>query len=933
MYRIVLLLTAIGMIADLAVAQRCYTDVVVYKKRQDNPSYAAELDARLQAMQQWAQPPDQSGNRRQVYTIPIVFHVVLNSQSLLNSVTDAEIIAQLETLNKDFRKLNADTTSIRSIFKPLAADIEIQFCLATRDPNGNGTTGITRTLTTHGPWDPDTETDDMKFTSSGGINAWNPSKYVNVWIVDIVGSQFGGTAGYAYIGSSFIHGDPEDGIVLDFQLGFGPSDRSLTHEMGHYLGLYHIWGTSGGCSNDDGISDTPVSASANYGCNYSTNSCNTGAGDLPDMIENYMDYSYCPAMFTLGQKTVMLNVLTGARASLINSNNGCQAINAAPATDFYASFLNVCPGTQVSFRDNSANNPTSWQWSFPGAIPSSSTQQNPTVTYNTPGSYSVTLTTTNAFGSDTETKTNYITVGTGATEIILSENFESSLTGWSVLNPDNSITWEVVTVSGNYPGNKAARVNIYNYNSVGQRDGLISPVFSLAGKSSARLELQHAHRRYSSNEHDSLIIYVSTNGGTTFPYRVYANAENGTGSFATGYIIGNVDFVPTVAEDWCFATTIGASCPSIDLSAFDGMPNLRLKFETYNDYGNNIYIDNIQVTAICTAPGGQAPVSAFTANTTGGCGSLTVQFTDQSTGNPSSWNWQFPGGNPSSSSQQNPVVTYSAPGQYDVQLTVSNTYGSNATSQNDYIIVHPLPSVSLSKTDASCPGVNDGSASASVSGGTPPYSFLWSNNSTSSTVTNLNKGSHAVTVTDANGCSVSQSIIVDAGPGVSISSFSVTPDSAGLATGSISVTVTGGSPPYAFLWSNGATTPALHNLFAGDYLLTVTDVNGCSATASFSVSYVPDNTVGISHLFSDNLVFSVFPNPSSGKVYISLHIPQQNQLLITFYEQTGRQLSSETIHLPAGQHTLPLPDVPTGLYLLKIKTQAFTAVTRIVVIR
>ncbi|GIV35170.1 MAG: hypothetical protein KatS3mg031_2705 [Chitinophagales bacterium] len=858
-----------------------------------------------------------------------------------------------------------------------------------------------------------------------------------------------------------------------------------------------------------------------------------------------------------GSYSVTLIVQDNTRADTLTRINFISIQNYIP--NFSADIRQGCPGLIIRFADQTTCTPTSYAWSFPGGNPATASTPNPVVEYPFEGTFDVTLSITTPNGLQSITKPGFVTITSGLPVTVFSEDFESgslNTQGWTLTNPDSGITWSLTTVGGSTSGNTAAGIQLFSYSAIGQRDGLISPPLNLSRIANTTLTFDHAYRRSSTAIRDSLIIYVSTDDGLTFPFKVFAAAETGAGTFATNTTT-TTSFIPATADDWCFSGGIGAPCFTVDLSAFDGYADVKLKFESYNNQCNNLYLDNILVSGICTSPLPK-PIAAFTQNISAGCAPLSVTFTDSSENNPVQWQWSFPGGTPSFSSVPAPQVVYPAPGVYPVTLIVSNASGSDTLIRNAWITVFAKPSIdSIQTTDPSCFGASDGEAQAwisggtppysyywsngqgsptavtlsagnygvtvqdsnqcsatalfslqtpadlslsfttfpaycgnasgsvitsvsggtppytyvwsngadssvlshlaagsytltvtdkkgcakvatatiahinsslqigftilpvscfgshngaidvevaggfppydyfwsdgslsqdvsgvaagiytlevtdsagcqftdtftipeppplglhiiteedscgtilveaiaVVSGGTPPYSFLWSNNSTSSTVTNLNKGSHAVTVTDANGCSVSQSIIVDAGPGVSISSFSVTPDSAGLATGSISVTVTGGSPPYAFLWSNGATTPALHNLFAGDYLLTVTDVNGCSATASFSVSYVPDNTVGISHLFSDNLVFSVFPNPSSGKVYISLHIPQQNQLLITFYEQTGRQLSSETIHLPAGQHTLPLPDVPTGLYLLKIKTQAFTAVTRIVVIR
>jgi len=879
--------------ALLAQTNWCHTDNAVSRLRAENPAYDAGMAAWKNAISQAAQQAlPASGSRGTLYTVPIVFHVILQSQSQINAVI-AQIPQQVATLNRDFRKQNSDTSVIRSIFKPLASDIEIEFCLAVRDPNGNAANGYTTTVTTHAPWDPDTEGDDMKSAANGGHNAWNTTKYVNVWVVDIAGSQFGGTAGYAYIGSAGVHGSSVDGIVLDYSLGFGSNNRSLSHEMGHYFGLYHTWGNVGGCSDDDGISDTPESSTANYDCNFGVNSCNTGAGDLPDQVENHMDYSTCPVMFTTQQKAVMRNILTGVRASLITNNLGCQGVNVPPVANFSAAETTVCPGSSVAFTDNSTNLPTSWSWTFPGGTPSASSQQNPTVTYSTPGVYNVSLTVSNAFGSDSETKTGYITVGSGGTATLFSEDFEGSFPGlWTISNPDNGLTWESATVSGSTSGTKAARVNCYNYPTIGARDGLISPVISLAGHTQISLTFNYAHRRYSTNETDSLIVYASINGGTSYPYKVYANA--GGAGFATGYLYqGN--FVPSAAEDWCFSSATGVTCPVIDLAAFSGQASFRLKIEIVNDYGNNIYVDNVTLTGICSGNAG-APVASFTASQTSGCNSLTVNFTDQSTNSPTSWSWQFTGGTPASSTQQNPTVTYSTPGAYTVTLTATNANGSNSKTSANYINVYTSPSTAASSVDASCPGVNNGSIDLTVIGGTSPFTYQWSNTAaTTQDISGLSPGTYTVTVTDAHSCTATRSVTISAGAAITLSA-NVQDDTSGAGTGGITLSVSNGTSPFTYQWSNGRTTSSINNLTAGTYNVTVTDVNGCSATGSYTV-----NNIGVSPVAN----FSGSPASGCGSITVNFTDQSANSPTSWVWLFPGGTPSSSTQKNPTITYSTP----------------------------
>ena len=245
---------------------------------------------------------------RAVITIPVVFHVVYNTSA--ENLSDAELQSQLQVLNEDFRRLNADADNTW----PQAADTQIEFCLANVDPNGATTNGITRTHTNRTSFG---SNDDVKFNSSGGHDAWPADKYLNFWVCDLSG----GLLGYAQF-----PGGPAntDGVVCDYKytgrIAATPPfhlGRTATHEVGHYLNLRHIWG-DGGCGVDDFVADTPNAGGSNVGCATGHVSCGS-----VDMVENYMDYSddACMNLFTAGQSTRMNAIFSpgGARYSLLSS--------------------------------------------------------------------------------------------------------------------------------------------------------------------------------------------------------------------------------------------------------------------------------------------------------------------------------------------------------------------------------------------------------------------------------------------------------------------------------------------------------------------------------------------------------------------------------------------------------------------------------------
>lgn len=229
-----------------------------------------------------------------IITIPVVVHVLYKTSQ--ENISVAQIQSQIDVLNEDFRRTNSDKTNKW----PQAADSQIEFKLATIDPNGNPTTGITRKSTNKTQWGTN---DAMKKASQGGVNPWNTAEYLNMWVCNIGG----GILGYAQFPGGSV---ATDGVVMGFQY-FGSKDkgsgfylanqfdkgRTTTHEVGHFLNLRHIWG-DGDCSADDFVTDTPNASGSNSGCNTKT------ICESEDMIQNYMDYTddACMNLFTVGQK-------------------------------------------------------------------------------------------------------------------------------------------------------------------------------------------------------------------------------------------------------------------------------------------------------------------------------------------------------------------------------------------------------------------------------------------------------------------------------------------------------------------------------------------------------------------------------------------------------------------------------------------------------
>lgn len=323
MVRNLLLLPFLGLLlaASLHAQQRtCAAHDILLQQLKDNPEMQQIRDAIEQQTTQFVQSG--GAKDRVVVTIPVVVHVVWNTSA--ENISDARIQSQIDVLNADFRRLNADAGNTPSYFQGVAADCEINFCMAQRDPNGNATNGIVRRQTTVTSFGTN---DYVKYYNNGGSNAWPRDQYLNLWVCDLSG----GLLGYAQF-----PGGPAatDGVVCDYAY-FGTIGsqqpfhlgRTATHEVGHWLNCYHIWGDDGtSCNGTDQVSDTPNQADENYGCpSGSVVSCSNGPNG--DMYMNYMDYTddACMNVFTTGQKNRMQALFNsgGFRAPLLNSL-GCE---------------------------------------------------------------------------------------------------------------------------------------------------------------------------------------------------------------------------------------------------------------------------------------------------------------------------------------------------------------------------------------------------------------------------------------------------------------------------------------------------------------------------------------------------------------------------------------------------------------------------------
>ncbi|HRD54068.1 MAG TPA: M43 family zinc metalloprotease, partial [Flavobacteriales bacterium] len=441
---------------------------------------------------------------------------------------------------------------------------------------------------------------------------WPRNKYLNVWVA----ASADGAAGYTLTPGGAALFAAADGIVMQHSyvgsIGTGSVSRSraLTHEVGHWINLEHTWGGSNtpgvasNCNTDDGVSDTPNTIGWTS-CNLNGTTCSS-----LDNVENFMEYSYCSKMFTNGQKTRMiaaLNSSTAQRNQLTTASNltatGVNLPEVLCAASFSSNTRVVCPGGSVTFTDESFNAVASRNWSFVGGTPSTSTEASPSVTYNAPGTYTVTLVASDGSNSMTSTQTEYITVlASPGAQPPVQEGFESisafNAPDWFVSNVHGDNTWTVTNAAA-YTGSKSAR--IVNAAAMdGRIDELLSRTYDMSAATQITLSFRYAFAKRANANDDVLRIWTSANCGQTWTLR---RIMRGSNTLPTAPNTTS-SFVPNGPSQWGFAeiTTI---------SSTSHVPNFRFKFEFESDGGNNIYLDDININ------GQPVGVEELTGNNTG----------------------------------------------------------------------------------------------------------------------------------------------------------------------------------------------------------------------------------------------------------------------------------------------------------------------------
>jgi hypothetical protein len=582
-----------------------------------NPNYAAERNAYEQSIQTYIAAHPSTGNSVQsVMTLPVVVHCVYGSTA--QNITLNQVLSQIQVMNEDFSRTNADANTHWS----QAVNTTIQFCLAQQTPTGAASNGLeTRQFgTSSTSW---STNDQVKHQANGGLDAWDPTRYLNIWVCNLSGgllgygefptgsvsTTFGVVIDYTCFGSNYTSYGTFAGIAAPFDRG-----RTVTHEFSHCFNLFHIWGDDGGsCSGSDQCADTPNQADATSGC-YTFPHADACATSI--MWENYMDYSddNCLNLFTANQKTRMLAVMNTAPYNALQTSNGCQSVVASPL-DAGISLVTSPSGTvcgttftpNVTIKNFGSTTMTSCTikyqvdattlqtYSWTGSLAQNATANVtlPSMT-TTSGAHTFTAYTLNPNGSadsntgNDQSQSSFTCAGSPSA-LPFFEGFEGTTfvpAGWAANNPDGSNTWARTTTCAK-TGVACAMMDNFTYSTGnGQRDEITTPAVNLSTVANPVLTFQVAYTYWTVpyQYSDTLQVLVSTDCGATWTsvYQKYgANLQT-----APPVSSQTTPFTPSSTQ-WRLET--------VSLLPYQSATSLFVKFRNGSSFEDNLYLDDINI--------------------------------------------------------------------------------------------------------------------------------------------------------------------------------------------------------------------------------------------------------------------------------------------------------------------------------------------------
>ncbi len=853
--------------------ESCGTMEYLNAAKLSDPFLAAREADYEKQIQQWIADNPEDENRA-VVTIPVVFHIVYknNTENISNTKCN-QILAEL---NRDYSRTNPDAYLTPNVWQPIAANTNIQFCFAQRTPVGDSTNGIERRLTTVQQFYH--TNNNIKFFSTGGLNAWNVKKYLNIWICDVDVSF-----------AEFPTGSVSNTYGVVCRYGFlGTGKWVVTHEVGHYFNLRHIWGDDGGgCGGSDYVSDTPNQADKTSACPGSfpkVDACSPNSNGK--MFMNYMDYTpgYCSGscsgcdsrnLFTNGQKVRMNAVLNTAPYNALKTSNGCDpVVPAAPPVPTLSTatcgpkiLTRVIPPSGVDFY---------WQGTSCGT-----SIANPGLTYivNTSGTYYLRAKFTNGGWSPCSSK--IVTINT------------------IPIDPPTP------TATANTCGNQVLSIAVPP----------VGVTFYWQGTTCG------------TSTDSSGLTYTAPSAGS---YKIRARSTAGCWSSCDSVaVIDNPYPTPTVAGQ----NSVCSNSTGVVYSVINS---------------GNIFFWSITGGTIAY---GQNTDSIFADWGTGGTGIATITETNPSTNCSttlslnvninSSLNPVITANSSTTFCQGDSVVLDASAGFVSYlwsngattqTITVSNTgiFSVDVTSDNGCsgsslilvsVIVNSNPSVIINPSGATTFCKEDSVILTAGSAGIANY--YWSNGEITQNILVSDSGSFNVKVTDTNGCSAtSASIDVIVYPSQPIPYITLSNDTL------TSIAATGNQWYLNGVLITGAISQNYIITENGSYSVTVTDTTfGCFASSDY-ISY---DYVDVETIFDDQLL-SIFPNPATKDLNISYNNHNTNSFLIELFSINGQLIYQEKLHHFKGNYKkeIDLQNVGKGIYFVKIITDANVIINRVI---
>ena len=609
---------------------RCATGTVMEKYLRDHPRQKIIFDQRqLEFQRKYELVRRQKKGiaiqqrLNSIVTIPVVVHIVMQNPAL---VTDEQVQSQIDVLNADYAGNNADSVKIPAAFKPLFGKGQLRFCLAQRTPQNAPSSGIVRTSSSTesiaGEGDP------IKYASMGGADSWDPNRYLNIWVCKMSGDNDLGYTFMPGLGVSsaelgFVNAYHAFGTIGTATAPFNKG-RTATHEIGHYFNLQHIWGANScdaSCSDSDDVDDTPNQDKCFFGTpTYPQTDACTGAAPGV-MFMNYMDYSddAVMCMFTEGQADRMETALTTfSELTPLMTSNGCmlpalnsndveaQKVSSPDNVIVYCNTSTVTPRLQIRNNGSTALTSVKLNISVDNAAPVTKTitlnlgslqttiLTGDALTVST-GYHTIKLYTTLPNGvadqhvADDTATTIFSVIGTATAPV--KEGFETSFppAGWGIGNTSSLVDYNPVkSNTAFHSGTASLKFDNYDYQLFGQYATLSSPRISVPVNSdSVKVTFWRAAARSNNTTADTLQILYSTDCGQTFS-SVY---KKGGAQLITRQGLVSNEFIPTSGE-WVADT---ADLTNFVAGKFD---NVIVQFRNINGYGNNVYLDDINLYTI-----------------------------------------------------------------------------------------------------------------------------------------------------------------------------------------------------------------------------------------------------------------------------------------------------------------------------------------------